>query len=302
MEIIDVTGIEQNIYVYGGASCRKVGITLNGENYLLKLPGSLKGRELKNIILSYSNGPVCEFLGSKIFSMLGMPVHEVKLGRRGDKIVALCKDFTSISCRLSEFREIKATYEPAFFNEKGEETDGTGGSIDEALVVLRNHPIFQYVPNAESMFWDMFIVDALIGNPDRNNGNWGVLVGDNKVLGMAPVYDNGNCFNDKWDDNKIMKFMSDEKLFLNEAFKGKVCYFINSKGRKINPFIYLEKDVCDLGVERLLHMSKKIDECKTEIYSFIDQITIISSERQEFYKKLVEFRSRELNRIASIRS
>ena len=24
-------------------------------------------------------------------------------------------------------------------------------------------------------FWDMFIVDALIGNWDRHNGNWGFL-------------------------------------------------------------------------------------------------------------------------------
>lgn len=25
-------------------------------------------------------------------------------------------------------------------------------------------------------FWDMFIVDSLIGNTDRHNGNWGVLL------------------------------------------------------------------------------------------------------------------------------
>ena len=25
-------------------------------------------------------------------------------------------------------------------------------------------------------FWDMFVIDSLIGNTDRHNGNWGFLL------------------------------------------------------------------------------------------------------------------------------
>lgn len=59
MNLIDVTDVPQNLRLYGGLSCKKIGITLGDTNYLLKLPGDLKGRDLHNVVLSYSNGPVC---------------------------------------------------------------------------------------------------------------------------------------------------------------------------------------------------------------------------------------------------
>ena len=37
--MMDISGIPQNMKVYGGASCRKVGLTIDGADYLMKLPG-----------------------------------------------------------------------------------------------------------------------------------------------------------------------------------------------------------------------------------------------------------------------
>lgn len=49
---------------------------------------------MKNIQLSYSNSPVCEFIGSQIYEKLGFPVHETILrGERNRKIVVACGDF-----------------------------------------------------------------------------------------------------------------------------------------------------------------------------------------------------------------
>lgn len=44
-------------------------------------------------------------------------------------------------------------------------------------------------------FWRMFVVDALLGNFDRHNGNWGFLVdpSDNWRASIAPVFDCGSC-------------------------------------------------------------------------------------------------------------
>lgn len=37
-------------------------------------------------------------------------------------------------------------------------------------------------------FWDMFIADALPGNFDRHNGNWGILVDEeHQTAEIAPV-------------------------------------------------------------------------------------------------------------------
>lgn len=36
---------------------------------------------------------------------------------------------------------------------------------------MEHNPLFIKMSELENRFWDMFIVDALIGNNDRNNGN-----------------------------------------------------------------------------------------------------------------------------------
>ena len=41
-----------------------------------------------------------------------------------------------------------------------------------------------------SNFWDLFVVDALIGNTDRHFGNWGFIKKDD-IISFAPVYDCG---------------------------------------------------------------------------------------------------------------
>ena len=79
MDLLDVTGVLRNLRLYGGVSCKKIGIILNGVNYFLKLPGNLRGRALHNVALSYSNSPVCEYLGTEIFRMLGIPTQQLLL-------------------------------------------------------------------------------------------------------------------------------------------------------------------------------------------------------------------------------
>ncbi len=69
---------------------------------------------MKNINLSYSNSPVCEYIGSKIYELVGLPVHNTILGTRNGKIVVACEDFLKDGDRLYEFDKIKVTFEPHF--------------------------------------------------------------------------------------------------------------------------------------------------------------------------------------------
>ena len=60
-------------------------------------------------------------------------------------------------------------------------------------------------------FWDMFIIDALIGNTDRHNGNWGFLYHKlDKTMMFAPIYDNGSCLNPLLEDEEISKLNDTE--------------------------------------------------------------------------------------------
>ena len=77
-------------------------------------------------------------------------------------------------------------------------------------------------------------MDALIGNTDRNNSNWGVIVREDGTKELAPVYDNGNCLNSKWDDEKMQAVLSDEKRLAAESFSARRCIF-ELGGDRLNP-------------------------------------------------------------------
>ena len=161
--------------MYGGTAGRKIGISYEGKDYILKFPGNLKAQNMKNIQLSYSNSPVCEYIGSKIYEILGIPVHETILGTRNGKIVVACGDFLRDGEKLYEFDKIKVTYEPPFLDSNGNETNGTGLDLYEVMMTIQEHPFLKDILGVIQRFWDMFVVDALIGNPDRNNTNWGIV-------------------------------------------------------------------------------------------------------------------------------
>ncbi|MBP2629496.1 MAG: hypothetical protein H6Q70_124 [Firmicutes bacterium] len=289
MELIDFSGYEQNDRMYGGLSGNKVGICYEDENYILKFPGNLKGREMKNIQLSYSNSPICEYLGSHIYQKLGIPTHDTLLGTRNGKIVVACKDFLRRGDRLNEFREIKTTYEPQFLDQNGDVTNGVGTDLNEIIDTMEKHPFLKGTPGVKERFWDMFVVDAYIGNSDRNNGNWGVIVRLDGKKELAPVYDNGGCLNNKWDDEKMDKILHDTAFLKAQAYNGVVCIFtLNDK--KINPFQFIQKmevSDCSLAVKRIV---PRIEKCKLQIYRLIAATPVLSDIQKTFYRKMLNER------------
>ena len=85
----------------------------------------------------------------------------------------------------------------------------------------------------------MFIIDSLIGNTDRHNGNWGFLL-DNKTnkIEFAPIYDCGSCLNPMINDDEIEKLKANEikNLAIN-------CYScLKENGKKINYMIIFGKN------------------------------------------------------------
>ena len=88
-----------------------------------------------------------------------------------------------------------------------------------------------------NIFWNMFIIDALIGNTDRHNGNWGFLYNvKEEIFCFSPIYDCGSCLNPLLDDEEIKKLASSDikNLALN-------CHSCLKEGnQKINYISYIE--------------------------------------------------------------
>ncbi|MBN2950536.1 MAG: CtkA family protein [Holdemanella sp.] len=299
MKIYDFNNCKENGLRYGGHAGNKLGIIIDNENWFLKFPKSTKDLTRK-VEISYTTSPLSEYIGSHIYESIGIPVHETKLGIKNGKVVVACKDFRKDTrdFRLDDYNSIKNDYVDGM-EEKLESVSSSSNdhnvSLEEVEVLLNNHPLFLKNPELKERFWDMFVVDALIGNNDRNNGNWGVLVNNiTNETTVCPVFDNGAAFNTKSSDEQIQKIMNDNNRFESSVYKSRMCIFVEND-KQLNPFKYIEslknKD-CDEALMRIVPKInvEKIKKMIHEIPNEVDGIQVISDIRKEFYCKCVEYR------------
>ncbi len=280
---------------YGGMAGAKLGIILNNENWIIKFPKSTKG--FNTVEISYTTTPLSEYLGSHIYETIEIPVHETILGIKDEKLVVACKDFKEKGEELYEFREVKNEYVKGLEEKIDNLSSSSGNSTDinEIMLIMNNNPTFINNPSLKDRFWDMFVVDSLIGNNDRNNGNWGILVNeDTKTTRLAPVYDNGACFNNKMSEERMKTIMQDKVRFENSAYISISSAFYDN-GKIINPLKYIEKASNDQLNKAILRIMPNIDlnKIKNIIYSVpnnYEEVKIASEIVKDFYYQLIEYR------------
>ena len=255
MDFTNIIKENPSYRAYGGANGIKKGILLENEPYMLKI----EHRDKKNN--RYKNSVFSEYIGSKIYSILGIPVQEVILGKLYDnekeKLCVACKDFKEKGEYLYEFINIKNS----ILNENS--SNGSGTELKEILEAIDEQNFCNPI-EVKQRFWEMFIVDSYLGNFDRHNGNWGFLV--NEITGnkrIAPIYDCGSCLFPMAEDEKL-------KIFLNskEEMEMRVFKFPNSaikeNEKKINYFEFLISTTNEECLNSLKKIVPKIKE-KTEI-------------------------------------
>ena len=196
--MIDFTNAIEEFNNYKGSEKKKT-LIYNNKKYLVKFPDPIRE---KNKNISYINNAFSEYLGSNIFKMAGFKTQNTILGKYEyngkEKIVCACEDFTDQEHVLYEFENLALSTNP----DKKIETE-----LNDIIEVIEESKMINKEETKEK-FWDMFIIDSLIGNTDRHNGNWGFLL--NKNTGNAefsPIYDCGSCLNPMLEDEKIMKIM-----------------------------------------------------------------------------------------------
>ena len=280
--MIDFTNCKRVVSrAYNGANGKKIAIEYQGEQYMLKFPPS--GKE-KPTELSYTNSCYSEHIGSSIFNMLGIKAQKTMLGRFkvGDreKIVCACLDFTAGGKILYDFCSIKNT---VIDSEHG----GTGTELED----LEDTIAGQQFVNPEVLtehFWDMFIVDALLGNFDRHNGNWGFLVDPiTQKAEIAPIFDCGSCLLPQADEN-IMHLLLTNEDEMNARIYRFPTSAIKEGGKKINYYDFLtaaENEDCN---KALMRIYPRID--LDLICHFIDNIEPLSSLQKSFYERYLTAR------------
>ena len=235
IKIEDFDNLQTNQRKYGGMAGLKLGVVMENENWILKFPKSTKNFD--KIEISYTTMPLSEFIGSQAYNLIGIDVHKTKLGIKDGKLVVACKDFINEKERLYEFREIKNDYVEGLQEELDSvsSSSGNGTDLNEIITIMNRNNTFKECPKLRDRFWDMFVIDSFIGNNDRNNGNWGIILNllTNKIS-VAPVYDNGGCFSNTMGEERMKLILSDEIRFKESAYISRNCVYSENDKKLIH--------------------------------------------------------------------
>ncbi len=283
-KIIDFTDLPRRNKTYAGANGSKISVIYKNELYMIKFPAPAN----HNKSISYANGCITEYIGSHIFNIVGIPAQDTELGfftRNGvKKLVVACKDFTSNNVILQDFGSLKNTIIDSEHNGYGTELADIVSTIDDQLaidpVLLKTH------------FWNMFIVDALIGNWDRHNGNWGFLYNvKTDEMSIAPVFDCGSSLYPQADET-IMKKVLEEPSERNSRIFNVPLSAIRQNNIKINYFDFissLKNKDCNAALKRMV---PKIDMGK--ITELIENMPYIDELQKSFYKTMIAERKEKI--------
>lgn len=277
--LIDFTNCPVNLFrAYGGGNGAKIQITYCGKEYMLKFSGHKPGAG------SYQNSHISEYLGCHIFNSVGIPSQDTLLGtyeKNGKRqFVVACQDLNQCGFHLMEFSKLKNTCIDSSEEGNGTELSSILDAIDEQKLISPNH--------LRNFFWDSFIVDSLLGNFDRHNGNWGVLVNEElHQVKIAPVYDCGSCLYPRATEEDYEKILEDPKEIEMRVFTFPTSA-IKENGIKINYFDFISSLKNKECTKALRRITPRIN--MNNINKIVDETPGLSEVGRRFFKVMLQKR------------
>lgn len=257
--------------LFSGAE-KKFEIIIDGHRYIVKFQ--------KNSEVGLTYNYISEYLGSHIFQAIGIPVQETFLGTYDSKNVVVVKNFLEQEDALVAFNGV---------GESSLERDKElyQYTYEDITAMLMENMKSTNVSETIERFWDMFVVDALIGNFDRHGGNWGFIKRNNEYR-IAPVYDNGSSLYPKLNtEEKIAEVLADQEEIDRRIYQFPTSH-IKVKNRKSSYFEVissLQFEECNKALKRIV---PRIDLARID--ETIDEIEDISDLRKQFYKIMLQQR------------
>lgn len=267
----DYSMYEKTPVMLSGAE-KKFEIIIDGHRYIVKFQ--------KNSEVGLTYNYVSEYLGSHIFQVIGIPVQETFLGTYDGANVVVMKNFLEPGDALVAFNGV---------GESSLERDKEiyQYTYEDITAMLQENMRSTNVEETIDRFWDMFIVDALIGNFDRHGGNWGFIKRNNQYR-IAPVYDNGSSLYPKLNtDEKIAAVLASEEEINERIYKFPTSH-IKIENHKSSYFEVISSGQFEACNEALKRIVPRID--LNRINTIIDEIEGISELRKQFYKVMLEHR------------
>lgn len=298
MEIIDFTeAIDQGkLFTYGNK--KRIVFTYNNELYLAKISTFTFINENNTLQIKQSYGPIAEYIGCKIYEILGFSVQTVLLGiykkQNIERIVAACKLFTKpnelIFTEFAEYIEDNKhsiSKIPPIENLNKKEDLCDGSNLQDFSILLQDLKLCNCVDNQmlQDFFWGMFIIDAFINIKDRGYGNWGFLTNLNtSEIILAPIYDcESNFFHSFSGDEYLSTILSNNTLINYYALQPLRYPFLVLNNKKISYFNFilsLENEDCNTALKKIAPL---IDKNIDKIENMIQDIPFLEDKQKTFF-------------------
>ena len=257
--------------MYGGSE-KKIGILIDNERYIVKFQ--------KDSMTGLRFNHVSEYLGSHIFALLGFDAQETYLGTYNNQNVVIMKDFLSAGAQFVPFNEVR---ESSLDVDK----EKVQYTYTDIMKMLRANKKLTDVDKTIDVFWDMYIVDALIGNFDRHGMNWGFIKKDNRYS-LAPIFDNGSAlFPQMNDEEEMLRIINDQTEIDKRVYEFPTSQ-IKLRGKKtsyykvINSLQFKECNAAWVRIYNRINMDA--------IYNLIDDLDCITQTHKLFYKVMLQNR------------
>lgn len=281
--IIDFSNCKRAHVTFGGSD-RKFGVFYEDDIYMLKF--SEHHAKRRDISTSYVNNVISEYISSHIAGTVGLPVHETVIGLYNEEVVVGCKDFRS-SANVSniEFSEyVHASYDSSDIKRIIQLKQ-----IYETIRDPRNDLPVNLQDETINRFWDMFVIDALVGNFDRHMGNWGYL-SINNHLSLAPLYDFGSTLFPQLSDEGASTFLVNQFEMYKRClvFPSPALVITNEKVGKVGYYDMLSSNYDENCTEAVLRIVPHINMKK--IKEIVDNTPFITDIRKAFYKEILQMR------------
>ncbi len=276
---MDFSDYPLNDRYYSGSE-KKLGITINGSFYMLKFQ--------KQTAFGMRFNHISEYIGSRIFELLGFLTQETFLGiYKGEQVVA-CKDFIVSGVQFVPFNDVgESTLD--------QDKERYQYEYEDIMEMLRDNAKLTNVEETISSFWEMFIVDALIGNFDRHGANWG-FIKENNAYSLAPVFDNGSClYSNLTDEDEMQRIISSEAETEKRIFTFPTSQ-IKLHGKKSSYYDVIHSMAFPECNEALRSVFARID--MVEIITLIEETPLITNTHKAFYRHMLHARYEKIIKSA----
>lgn len=268
---MDYTKFDRTNKMYSGAE-RKIGIRVGSEDFIIKFPK--KERFLTR------NNHISEFIGCRIIASMGYVVQETYLGTyKGENIVAI-KDFVEEGQQFVAFNDVGES------SIEANREEFTYSYEDITNILMMNNKLSDPKETIKQ-FWQLYIIDALLGNFDRHGGNWG-FIKENNQYRLAPIFDNGSClFPRMIDEDEMMKILKSETETNRRIYEFPRSQILLD-GKKSSYYEVISSCKFDECNAALIDVFERFD--LKVAYEIIDNISIVSKIHKLFYRHMLKSR------------